>query len=96
MELESALVVTKLGFSERIVVIEIVIKRLADQILQVMLGAMYKILLGNLLDNVNDAVLPHLPDSHHHTFRISEPGWVAGLTFLRGCWAQLYAYLCRK
>ena len=59
MELESAFVVTKFAFSERIVVIEIVVKRLADQILQVMLGAMYKILLGNLLDNVSDAVLPH-------------------------------------
>jgi hypothetical protein len=93
VELERTLVVTELAFSERVVVIEIVVKRLADEILHVMLEGMYIFSSENLLGNVDDAVLPHLPDSHHHTSRISELGQVAGLIFLQCRWAQLYAYL---
>jgi hypothetical protein len=74
MELESTLVVTKFAFSERVVVIEIVVERFTDKILQEILEVMYRYLLENLLDNVNDAALLYWPDSHHHTSRISEPG----------------------
>lgn len=83
VELESALVITKFALSKRVVVIEIVVKRLPDEILYVMLGAMYIFSLENLLGNVNDAVLPRLLDSHHHTSRISVPGPVADLIFLQ-------------
>jgi hypothetical protein len=41
VELKSALVVTEFAFSERVVVIEIVVERLADEILQDMLEVMY-------------------------------------------------------
>jgi len=74
MELESALVVTKFTLSKRVVIIEIVVERFADKILQEMLEAMCRYLLENLPGNVNDAALLHWPDSHRHTSRISEPG----------------------
>ena len=42
VELESALVVSKFAFSERVVVIEIVVKRLANQILHAALDSICK------------------------------------------------------
>ena len=96
MELERALVVTKLAFSERAVVIIIVVQRLSDKILHDMSEAAFSCILESLLDNVNDAILLHWPDSRHHTSQISEPGLAEGLLVLQGFRVQLYADLLGK
>jgi hypothetical protein len=93
VELKSALVITKLPFSQRVVIIKVIVKRLADEVLHDMLKAIVNSMFEDLPGNVNDAVLPHLPDIHHRTSVIFELGLAEGPTFLQGFPGQLYAYL---
>lgn len=96
VELEGAAIIAELPFTERIVVIVVVVKRLSDKILYNMLDAVFEPSMENLPDNVNDAVLPHWRDSHHHSSPIFELGLAKYLTFLRGSLVQRYAYLYDK